>query len=185
MRVREDGPLAIHAELLIEGQPPAYRATLCRCGASKNKPYCDSSHIAAGFRATGEPATKESQPLAARGGQLKLTPAKDGPLLLEGALELVFREPKKPCSFAPAGSPTTLPIVPPLFSFPNRRNGRYLPARLKLPNTEVESGRDGNPQNVWHQQHCRGPAYLPERYSRGNNEEPQHHDIKQGQIDPA
>ncbi len=89
VRVRENGPLAMHAELRIEGQPPAYRATLCRCGASKNKPYCDSSHIAAGFRATGEPDTKESQPLAARGGQLKVTPAKNGPLLLEGALELV------------------------------------------------------------------------------------------------
>ena len=29
------------------------RVTLCRCGQSKNKPFCDGSHIAAGFRAQG------------------------------------------------------------------------------------------------------------------------------------
>ena len=50
VRVRENGPLAVEAELLIAGQPQASpRATLCRCGQSANKPYCDGSHKAAGF----------------------------------------------------------------------------------------------------------------------------------------
>ena len=44
--VRENGPLAINAEIVVAGAPIGTRATLCRCGESKNKPYCDSSHIA-------------------------------------------------------------------------------------------------------------------------------------------
>ena len=52
VRVRENGPLAIEAELQINGQPQATpRATLCRCGQSKNKPYCDGSHKTTGFMA--------------------------------------------------------------------------------------------------------------------------------------
>jgi CDGSH-type Zn-finger protein/uncharacterized Fe-S cluster protein YjdI len=88
LHVRENGPLALHAELAIEGHDPGLRATLCRCGASKQKPFCDGSHSAAGFSATGEPATRESQPLAARNGTLRVTPRPDGPLFVEGNLEL-------------------------------------------------------------------------------------------------
>ena len=59
VRVRENGPLAIEAELLIRGVPqPSPRATLCRCGQSANKPFCDGAHVAAGFVASGEPAAR-------------------------------------------------------------------------------------------------------------------------------
>ncbi len=87
-RVRENGPTALHAEMEIEGHGKALRATLCRCGASKNKPFCDGSHNAIQFRATGEPVTIESSPLARRNGVLKVTPLKDGPLQVEGNLEI-------------------------------------------------------------------------------------------------
>lgn len=87
-RVRENGPVAVHAQMEIEGHGPALRATLCRCGASKNKPFCDGSHTAAGFVATGEPATAESEPLAERAGLVKVRPMKNGPVLLEGNLEV-------------------------------------------------------------------------------------------------
>jgi len=53
VRIRENGPLAVHAPHSIAGQPSALRATLCRCGASQRKPYCDGSHSAAAFQATG------------------------------------------------------------------------------------------------------------------------------------
>jgi CDGSH-type Zn-finger protein/uncharacterized Fe-S cluster protein YjdI len=89
VRVRENGPLAIHADLRIGDAIAHKRVTLCRCGASKNKPYCDGMHVAANFQATGEPATQSSEPLAARNGILALTPKRDGPLYFSGNLELV------------------------------------------------------------------------------------------------
>lgn len=88
-RVRENGPVALHADMEIEGHGATLRATLCRCGASKNKPFCDGSHTAVGFVATGEPPTIESQPLANRGGKLSITPRDNGPLLLAGSIEIV------------------------------------------------------------------------------------------------
>jgi CDGSH-type Zn-finger protein/uncharacterized Fe-S cluster protein YjdI len=87
-RVRENGPVAIHAKLTIDGHGKMVRATLCRCGASKNKPFCDGSHVAAKFTATGEPATQPSDPLAVRGGELTVTPFPNGPLGVKGPLEI-------------------------------------------------------------------------------------------------
>lgn len=88
VRIRENGPLAFHAEVEIAGKP-ALRATLCRCGASQNKPYCDGSHTAAKFSATGEPPTAESQALPRRDGKLAVSLAKNGPLLMKGNVEIV------------------------------------------------------------------------------------------------
>ena len=87
--VRENGSLAVHAQIEIGGEAAGARATLCRCGASANKPYCDGSHVGAGFIATGEPATKPSEPLAARAGVLKITPYPNGPLKTSGAVEIL------------------------------------------------------------------------------------------------
>ena len=90
VRVRENGPLAIEAELQIQGQPQAApRATLCRCGQSNNKPFCDGSHVAAGFVATGEPATAAFEALAVRNGPVNVTPTLNGPLRVVGNLEVV------------------------------------------------------------------------------------------------
>lgn len=90
VRVRENGPLALEAPILLRGQAQvSVRATLCRCGASANKPYCDGSHVAAGFQATGEPAAKESAALEARDGVLEVSPLPNGPLKIAGNLEVV------------------------------------------------------------------------------------------------
>ncbi len=89
VRVRENGPLAFHAALGLPGAEGSFRATLCRCGASANKPYCDGSHTAAGFAATGEPAAVKSEPLAARDGPLSIAPQTNGPLEVSGSLEVV------------------------------------------------------------------------------------------------
>lgn len=53
--VTDDGPYAITGEIDLigvlfgEGASKEHY-TLCRCGASKNKPFCDGSHWDAGFR---------------------------------------------------------------------------------------------------------------------------------------
>jgi uncharacterized Fe-S cluster protein YjdI/CDGSH-type Zn-finger protein len=52
-----DGPYVVVGPLtLIEadgGTRELIRATLCRCGQSANKPFCDGTHHVVGFRAPG------------------------------------------------------------------------------------------------------------------------------------
>jgi uncharacterized Fe-S cluster protein YjdI/CDGSH-type Zn-finger protein len=52
-----NGPLMVvgnvevtHDDGTVEVLP---RATLCRCGASEHKPFCDNTHLKTGFRAPG------------------------------------------------------------------------------------------------------------------------------------
>lgn len=90
LRLRENGPLAFEAALIVAGVVQASpRATLCRCGASANKPYCDGSHVAAGFVASGEPAVQESAALPARNGVVEVVPTLNGSLRVIGNLEIV------------------------------------------------------------------------------------------------
>jgi CDGSH-type Zn-finger protein/uncharacterized Fe-S cluster protein YjdI len=90
VRVRENGPLAFEAELQISGAAQLNpRATLCRCGQSKNKPYCDGSHTEAAFVASGEPASAVFVALPVRNGPLRVRPLPNGPLQVSGNLELV------------------------------------------------------------------------------------------------
>ena len=89
VRVLENGPLDVRAALTINGAAAGYRATLCRCGHSKNKPYCDDSHAGAGFSASGEPAAKDSDPLAERGGNVDVKVRPNGPLKVVGPVELI------------------------------------------------------------------------------------------------
>lgn len=87
--LRENGPYAVRAAMLLDGVPAGFRATLCRCGASKKKPYCDKSHKYIGFVATGEPESKDTPKLEVRDGPLAIDPQPDGPLQLRGNLEIV------------------------------------------------------------------------------------------------
>ncbi len=86
--IREAGPYAFRGELRIDGEPANHRATLCRCGASKNKPFCDGSHHEVGFDATGEPPSDRTEMLAVRNGPVDIDPQIDGPLQVRGNLEI-------------------------------------------------------------------------------------------------
>lgn len=85
-----DGPLYVNGDLHIAGTSEIspglrYRAALCRCGRSANKPFCDNSHRKAGFQdtaAVGEKGPDTETPK----GKLNITPLEDGPLMLEGGV---------------------------------------------------------------------------------------------------
>lgn len=90
VRVAAQGPIYIRgdARLNIGGENVTEtRAALCRCGHSANKPYCDGSHIRAGFEDDGRGAQKpvaESIPT----GAVVVTPRANGSILFEGPVEV-------------------------------------------------------------------------------------------------
>ena len=86
--ILENGPLAITGDLTLEGDNTEPRLTLCRCGLSKNKPYCDYSHVEGGFAATGEPKASTPPEVEEQGGALTITRVADGPLKIDGNLEI-------------------------------------------------------------------------------------------------
>jgi CDGSH-type Zn-finger protein/uncharacterized Fe-S cluster protein YjdI len=91
--VSNDGPVYLTGDLSIEGAPDdmpgvRFRAALCRCGHSKNKPFCDNAHQEAGFR-DGGAVGSSGEPLAESGGPLDVKPMPNGPLLVTGNLEIV------------------------------------------------------------------------------------------------
>lgn len=58
IRPQPDGPLILEGNLeFIAGSGTTFatrtRVAVCRCGQSRNKPFCDGSHTPAGFRAPG------------------------------------------------------------------------------------------------------------------------------------
>ncbi|MDQ6998882.1 MAG: CDGSH iron-sulfur domain-containing protein [Mariprofundus sp.] len=82
--VEKDGPLTIHANFTLNGvKPDSPRATLCRCGASKNQPYCDDSHGETGFSDAGELVTSNPDD-PQESGLLEIKTLKNGPLYLLG-----------------------------------------------------------------------------------------------------
>jgi len=92
VNVAYNGPLFIRGRLAIEDAPAdapglAFRAALCRCGKSRNKPFCDNSHEKVGFSdygAVGEIGTRDHED----GGELTIKPVKDGPLMINGNLTI-------------------------------------------------------------------------------------------------
>jgi CDGSH-type Zn-finger protein/uncharacterized Fe-S cluster protein YjdI len=91
--VSNNGPLYVRGQLEIDGAVEdmpglRFRAALCRCGQSGNKPFCDNSHEEAGFVDRGAiGATGDG--CEAPVGSLAIQRAKNGPLLVNGNVEIV------------------------------------------------------------------------------------------------
>ncbi len=87
-----NGPLFASGDLDLDGAPDdmpgvRFRAALCRCGQSANKPFCDNSHLKAGFEDYGAVGEK-GDGLNATGGKLDIKLLIDGPLLMQGNLTI-------------------------------------------------------------------------------------------------
>jgi len=87
------GPYFVRGDLEINNAPDdmagvSFRAALCRCGASKSKPFCDNSHEKIGFRDYGAVGEKGDD-LDTEGGKLDIKPLDDGPLLLSGNVTIM------------------------------------------------------------------------------------------------
>ncbi len=61
---------------------------LCRCGACRNKPFCDNSRRNLGFRDGGTLVQASSSEGSAGYGRLTVTTTVNGPLFLKGGFEI-------------------------------------------------------------------------------------------------
>ncbi len=89
-----DGPLYLVGRLRLRTPDGAVaeeqRIALCRCGDSKNKPFCDNSHLEKGFVDSGVVKEHRLQPTTQPAdGALSLAPAPNGPILVEGPLQVI------------------------------------------------------------------------------------------------
>jgi CDGSH-type Zn-finger protein len=86
-----NGPLIATGELQIDtgagivNQP---RASLCRCGHSAKKPFCDGTHRTVGFVDAGEAVPAETIAEITATGPVAFTMIPGGPLLANGPLTL-------------------------------------------------------------------------------------------------
>ena len=86
-----NGPLYVRGDLEIAGGEDSpgvrTRAALCRCGESKNKPFCDNSHEKVSFRDSGAVGSR-GDGLESEGGPLESKAAPNGPLIASGNLRI-------------------------------------------------------------------------------------------------
>ena len=98
--VTKRGPVHLRGDVEIvddSGQPILRdtRVALCRCGLSKNKPFCDDSHVEAGFAEDGAIGTPENvEDPGATGTGLRVVVHKGGPLELLGPFAIASADRK-------------------------------------------------------------------------------------------
>jgi CDGSH-type Zn-finger protein/uncharacterized Fe-S cluster protein YjdI len=93
--VSPDGPLYVRGDIELVTPDGTLllddtRVAFCRCGASENKPFCDNSHLEAGFieaGGLGENGVRTEEGIDT-GGRLRVVPSPGGSLKFYGDLEL-------------------------------------------------------------------------------------------------
>lgn len=96
----DNGPLLVMGDLRIvddEGQTIAeeHRVTLCRCGRTRNQPFCDNSHLMAGFRSheyTARDGAGDQPAQESADGKTTITATRDGSLHFEGRVVIMTQE---------------------------------------------------------------------------------------------
>jgi CDGSH-type Zn-finger protein/uncharacterized Fe-S cluster protein YjdI len=88
MTVSNDGPLYVSGDLKVDGATDdmssvSRRVALCRCGSSKNKPFCDNSHREIAFQDAGAVGDTGLTEIEA-GGPLEIKRIPDGPIEVSG-----------------------------------------------------------------------------------------------------
>ncbi len=92
--LEEDGPVYLSGDLVVQNAEGEQvyadtRLALCRCGESKNKPFCDNTHLRMDFKASGTAAAPQNhEPVDDAGDTLVITPPVNGSVHIEGKYEL-------------------------------------------------------------------------------------------------
>lgn len=89
IQLDEDGPLYVKGDItIINGTDELIltdtRVALCRCGESKNKPFCDNSHVEAHFEASGSVLEPQAEISTMGGGKLEVKVNTNGSLRISG-----------------------------------------------------------------------------------------------------
>lgn len=91
--VSQFGPLKIKGNITLIHEDGtleyANQLSLCRCGHSQNKPFCDEQHIEAEFKDSGRFAQGSEAPTPMRPMPIAVTCLEDGPLQFEGRMRFV------------------------------------------------------------------------------------------------
>ena len=89
----QNGPIQFHGDLSVTGtnvdMQEETRLTLCRCGESTNKPFCDNSHTKTGFVSDDRHQSIGRETPPAAGGKLRIAVEPDGPYDVSGSVRIV------------------------------------------------------------------------------------------------
>lgn len=91
--IRPNGPLHVRGRITLELEDGSTREmtrlALCRCGNSKNKPFCDNSHREVGFSDPGGAKPRENMPESLEVDRpVTLRMQKNGPVTFLGPVEV-------------------------------------------------------------------------------------------------